>query len=235
MAFYDSSARYDAGLHYDEAVPITPGKKPMTKIKLNLARLSIADLLLRAADIKTKMTGNANFTTPIPPLTELTTQITALTTSNNAYNQGELTQKQNKTARDNDAETLRALLSQLASYVEAASGGDAAKILSAGMDTKSVAAPIGVPEMVASLALTASDNEGELDAQWDPVRGAKSYEMEISADPITASSWVMRPSVPKSLAKLTGLTSGSKVWVRVRAMGAAGPGAWSDPATKIVP
>jgi hypothetical protein len=33
----------------------------------------------------------------------------------------------------------------------------------------------------------------------------------------------------------SGLASGQRVWVRVRAIGAAGPGPWSDPATKIVP
>ena len=64
MAFYDSSARYDDGLFYDEVVPPTPRKNRMAKIKLNLDRLSISDLLLRASDIKTKMTGNASFTTP---------------------------------------------------------------------------------------------------------------------------------------------------------------------------
>ena len=34
---------------------------------------------------------------------------------------------------------------------------------------------------------------------------------------------------------ITGLTSGSRVWVRVRAIGTKGEGPWSDPATKIVP
>jgi hypothetical protein len=33
----------------------------------------------------------------------------------------------------------------------------------------------------------------------------------------------------------TGLTSGQRVWLRVRGIGSNGPGAWSDPATKIVP
>ena len=34
---------------------------------------------------------------------------------------------------------------------------------------------------------------------------------------------------------LSGLVSGTRVWVKVRVIGSQGPGPWSDPATKIVP
>ncbi|MFN0074841.1 MAG: hypothetical protein ACKVY0_00020 [Prosthecobacter sp.] len=34
---------------------------------------------------------------------------------------------------------------------------------------------------------------------------------------------------------ISGLSSGTRIWVRVRGLGANGPGPWSDPATKIVP
>jgi hypothetical protein len=34
---------------------------------------------------------------------------------------------------------------------------------------------------------------------------------------------------------LTGLTSGTKVWVRARGFNAAGEGVWSQPVGKIVP
>ena len=40
----------------------------------------------------------------------------------------------------------------------------------------------------------------------------------------------------KSSATIQGLTSGAKLWARVRAVGADNkPGPWSDPATKVVP
>jgi hypothetical protein len=43
-------------------------------------------------------------------------------------------------------------------------------------------------------------------------------------------------SATKSTARLEALTSGTKAWVRVRAIGADNkPGPWSDPATKTVP
>jgi hypothetical protein len=119
--------------------------------------------------------------------------------------------------------------------VQLISTGDAAKIQSAGMDVKAVNAPVGVPGQVLNLTLTMGDMDSELDATWDRVRGAKSYEMQISLESMTPTSWTNLPSVTKSAAKLTGLTSGQRVWLRVRAVGAAGHGGWSDPATKIVP
>jgi hypothetical protein len=88
---------------------------------------------------------------------------------------------------------------------------------------------------VTNLSASTGDNDGELDIQWDPVRGAKSYEIQVSPDPITSSSWVGKPSVTKSKAALVGLTSGQRMNVRVRAVGSGGLGAWSDPAIKTVP
>jgi mannose/cellobiose epimerase-like protein (N-acyl-D-glucosamine 2-epimerase family) len=85
--------------------------------------------------------------------------------------------------------------------------------------------------------LTAGDFDGTLDAAWDPDGNgaAKSYEVQTSADPLSATSWSYKMSATKSSTTLEGLTSGAKQWVRVRGLGAAGPGPWSDPATKTVP
>jgi len=54
-----------------------------------------------------------------------------------------------------------------------------------------------------------------------------------SPDPITRTSWTLGVVSTKSSATLSGLTSGTKYWFRVAAIGAAGQGAWSDPATKM--
>ena len=142
-----------------------------------------------------------------------------------------------KTSERNDAfDALCAGLSQLAGYVEAASGGDAAKILSAGMDVRADRTPPSVPPQATNLVLTAGDFPGTLDAMCDSQGPtAKSYEWQVSPDPMTESGWATKLTTTKSSATLPGLTSATKVWVRVRALGAAGPGPWSDPATKTVP
>jgi hypothetical protein len=237
MGNYDTpGVFYDSGVFYDTILPVPqPTRKKMAKIKLSLNKLSITELLQKANNIKTALTGNASFATPIPALTVLTTAITALGTANNTYESGQVVQKQNLTNRDSAADGLIAVLTQLASYVEAQSGGDPAKIQSAGMDVRATASPSTIPTQVANLFVTAADNDGELDAQWDRADGAKSYEIQSSVDPITPTSWVSRASVTRSRVTLNSFTSGQRIWVRVRAVGAAGQGAWSDPAVKTVP
>lgn len=83
--------------------------------------------------------------------------------------------------------------------------------------------------------LTAGDNEGSLHVHWDPLDNGKSYEVQASADPFTPTSFTTHDTVTKSSTALTSLTSGSRTWVRVRAINSAGKGAWSDPAVKVVP
>ena len=103
------------------------------------------------------------------------------------------------------------------------------------MQVRAAASAATTPDQVMNLAITSGDSAGELDLQWDPIPGTKSYEIQTSPDPMTAASWTGQPPVTKSKTAIFGLTSGARVWVRLRAVNAAGQGAWSDPATKIVP
>jgi hypothetical protein len=59
--------------------------------------------------------------------------------------------------------------------------------------------------------------------------------VQTSPDPFTATSWSKTKSVTKSLAVLPNLTSGSRIWVKVRAIGSGGEGNYSSEISKIVP
>ncbi len=55
-------------------------------------------------------------------------------------------------------------------------------------------------------------------------------------DPVTGTSWAYKMTAAKSSATLSGLTTGARIWARVRAIGADNAtGPWSDPAVKTVP
>jgi hypothetical protein len=236
MANYDTSGlTYDSGVLYDAVVPPVTIKKRMSQVSLNLSQLNIAALLQKANNIKTAMTGNANFTTPNPTVTEIGTLITNATTANNTYETSLLTAKENLTLRDNAVDALVAGLNALAGYVQSQSGGDAAKIQSAGMEVKGARTPATIPDQVMNLSVTPGDNAGDLDLQWDPTSGATRYEIQTCADSNFTTGVVNQPSVSCSKTSIGGQTSGSRLWVRVRAGNAAGLGAWSDVATKIVP
>jgi hypothetical protein len=207
----------------------------MAKPKLNLALLTCDQKLTLYNEIKTRMTGNANF--PNPPLTMVAygALITTSTTTNAEWTDAQLVAKQKTVNRVAAFDAADAASSQLEAYVEGASGGDAAKIESAGMNVRSDRTPPQVPAQVLSLVLTAGDFPATLDVAFDPQAGAKSYEVQTSPDPMTEPSWTFKMSLAKSSGTIAGLTSGSKAWARVRAVGAAGVGPWSDPATKVVP
>ena len=182
-----------------------------------------------------RATGNANFPTPNPTLAAVTTQKTTTATSITAQETAKATAEAATLTRDTNLAALKGLLSQLASYVENASGGDAAKIESAGMSVRAASSvPVGPMGQVMDLVLSPGDFEGTLDSVWNPVRGAKSYEIQVSPDP--PSTWANKMASGKSNATIEGLTSAVKLWVRVRAVGADNkPGPWSDPAYKVVP
>ena len=236
MANYDAPGiSYDSGVLYD-APDLPPlRRKVMAKVKFSLDALPDAQIIQQCTNIKTALTGNANFTTPTPSLAAFGTAITAagakLTTSDNAQNAA----KQAVVDKDTAIQTLLGLVSQLGTYVELTSGGDEAKILSAGMQVRAARAPASVPSTVQNLSLTAGDNAGQLDLQWDPTGSAKRYEVQLCAAADFASGVTNLPSVTKSKTLTANLTSGARIWARVRGLNAAGPGAWSDVATKIVP
>lgn len=209
----------------------------MAKVKLNLRSLSPTEKTAKARQIVASLTGNPDFTTPFPPLTQITTSADALDDAFaevQAAKQTVLT-KSSILRERNDA--LDGQLRQLASYVESISGDDETKILSAGVGIKNVVSSgIGTP-LTAPTGLSAAegDHDGEIDLNWDKVKNAKSYVIERSVDPPTATSWTYEATSSKSSATVVGLTSGTRYWFRVAAVLAAGQTGWSDPSTKIAP
>ena len=127
------------------------------------------------------------------------------------------------------------LLTQLANHVENSSHGDPVKIQSAGMTVRSAAARIGALSVPTDLTATEGDKEGEIDLSWDRVHGAKSYVIQSTLSMTDTPVWASAGVATKSSFTTTGLASGKRHWFRVAAVGAAGQGPWSDPATKIAP
>jgi hypothetical protein len=208
----------------------------MAKVKLGLQKLNPDETVALGNTIKTAMTGNPNFPAPNPPLTTVGAVITALQTKVATANSARAALNMALADRDAALVAARAVLQQEADYVQNVSGGDKTKIESAGMSVRDDGSPIGTPAQVLNLVVMAGDNDGTLDASWDRMRGVASYEVQVSVDPITATSWSFKQTASKSSATIGGLTSGAKMWVRVRAVGSGNvTGPWSDPATKVVP
>jgi hypothetical protein len=203
------------------------------RVKLGLANLTILELLELALTLNNGLTGNPDFTTPDPTLAVIAALRTAAQNALNARNDAEtaLGTKNDllKVART-DLETA---LTSLADYIDKQSGGVEAKITSTGAQV--AATPTPVTDIVQVTGLTGSDgdDDNEIDLGWNRVKRIIHYELERSADPVTATSWQLIAAPTKSKHTVGGLTAGTKYWFRVRAVSGSDKGPWSEPIMRI--
>ncbi|MCA9219681.1 MAG: fibronectin type III domain-containing protein [Planctomycetales bacterium] len=205
----------------------------MAKVKLDLRNKSIPEKVQKMRQFVAAMTGNASYPTPSPDLAAVSSAADNLEAAYNEAQAVRLLAKEKTVAQDAREREADGVLTQLAAYVEATSGGDTATIQSAGMDVRDEAAPVGDLPAPGDLTATAGDMDGEIDLDWDSVRRASSYLVQQSPDP--PGSWQQVAVVTKSKHTVTGLESGAKYWFRVAAIGAAGQSPWSQPANKVAP
>jgi hypothetical protein len=207
----------------------------MPLIATGLTTLTDAELIQFAKTVHSALKDNTNVPAPTPSLPDLQNLITTAQTGVNAYEAEKEVLRARKKVRD---EAIKALCDGLrieADTVQAVTGGNPDKIESTGFRIRSRPTPVGTPAKATSLVVAAGPADGTLKAAWKPVRGVKIYEIEASPDPMTPTSWTYKGAVTKSKATVNSFTSGAKIWMRVRGIGAAGPGPWSDPAVKTVP
>jgi hypothetical protein len=236
MPSFDSGARFDSDLFYDAGPmpPLIPKPKRMAKPKLELKKKNDAELETFAQGIIAAMTGNANFPTPTPTLASVTAAIDAYSGTLQTITARQASLREAFSLKDQSRSALEQQLTFLANYVEIASQGDEAKIESAAMSVRSPSVPVGVPSMVMNLAPTAGDFPGTVDLTWDPTTGASSYEVQCKLHE-DAAQWSTFKIVTASRITVDGLTPGLLYAFQVRAVGAAGPGPWSDEAVKRAP
>jgi hypothetical protein len=146
---------------------------------------------------------------------------------------------------DNSMRTLR-------DYVNEVADGDVVLILSTGFDVSKVPAPIGPLPQVEKLESLVTKFPGTADLRWSPVKGSRSYVVELMLEPTEApkplfnaegeavftaqekDEWRYATSTSRGRATLGTLLSARYYWFRVAAIGAAGQGPYSNPIRVIV-
>lgn len=198
----------------------------MRQVKLEFSRLTIPVKIQKARNIVAKMTGNTNFTTPVPALTAVTTAINKLEASHEAALDGGSAKK---AAMSIDDAALMTLMKQLAAYVQDITLGDELKIISSGMDVrrlKSAPQPLTAP---VDSRVELNGNAGEVMLRWKAVKGARSYIIESTSTPGDEATWTHFDVSTRTRFLATNLSSLTIVWFRVAAHGAKGRSAFSDP------
>lgn len=240
--FDQPGVRFDAGFFFDGSPDSTTPKprKKMASLKLNLSRQNPAQLIASTDIVLAKMDPAAPATPAIPGLTTETAALKAKRDTafdaNKAYEDALAGIEPLRLARNAAMDDLRTENTAFAAAISAKAKGDPVILASSGYPLaaeKTVSSD--PPAQVVNLTLTQGDMDGVLDGAHDPAARAVSYEVQLTTvDPVNGPfTTVLQPTGSRWV--LEGLTSGQRVWVRVRGIGSNGHGPWSDPATKIVP
>ena len=207
----------------------------MSKIKLELRDKSDVQLLVFAKGHVAAMNGNVNFPTPNPLAITFSSTLTAYETALTASEVADQAAKTATSAKDDKRVLLEAALNTRAKAVENDSAGDETKMLSSGFSLRAANDPIGPMTQPQNFRATSGDLTGEIDLQCDAVRGAKSYVVECRTHGAAPGAWAQVKIITKSRATISGLTPGQEYAFRIRAVGTAGEGPWSDEAVKMAP
>lgn len=207
----------------------------MPQIVLNLDRLTdgeIADLLRAKAAALTE--NPTDFPTPTPTAAQLTTAATAIDTAITSAQTKAQEAKAATSAKDLAVEAGRESVRALARYAE--DGELSEEVIEKLFNLKKPPTPTTEIGQVLSLNATFGDAPGEIDLTWEPVAKSRGYQAQwrLAGDP--AAAWTLGKSPSASKTTLTGLPSGQRVSLRVRAIGPKElEGAWSNGAEHLVP
>lgn len=206
-----------------------------SKIALNIAKATAQEVVAKAVTIVNKMTGNPNFPTPTVDLANISSQVAAL--NQKIGEQQTMYQSYHEKTLEVQAfrDTLVKMIETQAAYVQVVSDNDEVLIAGAGFDVRQRSVPGGKLPATKKILLVEGLNYGEVSATWDPVKGARSYVVEMSTDINNPDAWEYQTTTTKGKVVLSGLESGKRIWIRVAPVNSAGPGAYCDPATKTVP
>ena len=202
----------------------------LAKVSLSIARATDGNLVIFTDSVISKMTNNAEYPTPTPSLASVQTSLTAFQDALAEAKDGGTS----KTAAKNAVrEVLLAKLRNLALYVQLECGDDLAALLTSGYEATKPPTPAGVLPAPQQVTLTQGVLSGTLELRGRPVTNAGAYEAQKTTTIDNPNSWESVDQVTAARMQLEGLTPGKTYWARLRAIGSAGPGAWSEPASAI--
>ena len=200
-------------------------------INLSLTRLSVLALLALLRNVIAKMTGNAFFTTPAVTMVAMDGQADALEAAIEAATDGS---KEARILRDVEVAKAQAMLRIQADYVRTICAGNEAMLISSGFQMATVPTPVGLPNAPLIKSVRMTGETGQVEVRWNSQRGVDSCNVFITMqNPAEGAVWVHAGTTTKSRITLNDLESYKPVWIGVRAVGAAGTSAMSDPVIGI--
>jgi hypothetical protein len=232
MARFDSGVTFDSDDAFFDEDDEEEGVTKMAKTSRELKKKTVLEKIQAVDPIAAACAANPNVPNVATLVTGLVTAKTNLKTADDNWITADAAAKQATTARNAAEKAFDNALELLCVGIDGDTKGDAVKIETTGFKSYEPGAgsPVGELPAPTSAWATSGDKLGECDYHWNPVKGKTSYIVQYCTDPATEAGWKQFAVCTKSSITVTGLVSGQKYWFRVAAVGAAGQGAWSDPA-----
>jgi len=198
------------------------------KIILTFIYCRAGDLVKITRRILDSMKNNAQFPNSTPALTDIEKKLEEYLVALSAAGGRD---REKVAIKDNKQTELRQLLTELAHYVTQTCKGDKAMLLSSGFDIT----PERSSKQQAPAKLQAElPMPGQVITRIKRVKRARAYVHQITTDPLTPQSvWTSETSLTPEHT-FTGLTSASKVWLRVIVIDRYGNQIVWEPVARIV-
>jgi hypothetical protein len=199
-------------------------------VKLGLSKLTIPEKVELGRRVVTACTGNPVFSTPIPPLSDITSVSDVLEQAYNAAQGGGVAETSYMHEREREFDVY---ITAFGNYVNSIAKGVETIIYSAGLDASKDPEPTGVPAQVTGLEAKFTDKKGEVKLRWNKVPHALLYRVLRKKD-LPGEDYAEAAQVSAARHLFTGLESLQGYWFKVVAIGRGGlTGPDSDPASSI--
>jgi len=208
----------------------------MNKFKLELSKKTVADKIPMGELHISYMDGNTKFpvVTRMPTDAQMQAAQDALATIQGEVNDAETIWKEKILIRDQRESEWDVVITARAANCEAIALNDLAALQSTGFPLRSAGGPIGDLAAPANLRVTPRNSAGQMDLRCKSLKGAGSYAWECKLH-TDGTPWSAIKTSLSATIRVTGLTPGAVYAFRVRAIGAAGAGDWSDEAVGRAP
>jgi hypothetical protein len=174
------------------------------------------------------MTDNPNFPNPTPALADITAKTEEF---RELAKQARFRDKRYVYERNLVGKELKDMLRTLAAYVTMVAEKQGDVILSSGFDIRSEAEPVPPLTRPRDLEVFHDRESGMAELNWDTVRHALNYTVEMSAASPDGpdANWIEIGTTSKSKLMVDNLTQGAFYWFRVKANGTNGNSAFCPP------
>ncbi|HSU85536.1 MAG TPA: fibronectin type III domain-containing protein [Chthoniobacterales bacterium] len=120
---------------------------------------------------------------------------------------------------------------QWANFIEANCDGSLETLLSSGFEARKAPTPKVLPAVPGNVRLSYTDFTGELLLRFRGGRNDRNFSVQYAVSP--DGPWTDVPLSSSTRVVISGLTAGTKYWVRVKANAAAGSSEWTAPTCKM--